>query len=93
MTIRILSPSGSVGTPPVALTPPRRHLVGVTIGILDNGKPNADVLLGAAAAGLAERTRSTVGVHYTKNAARPAPEDQIKGLAREVQVVLTGSAD
>lgn len=93
MGIRIYSPEGALGTPPVVLTPAPRRLTGLPVGILDNGKPNADVLLRTVSEGLAARAKTTLGPSYRKNAARPAPDDQIKGLAREVKVVLTGSAD
>ncbi len=68
-------------------------LAGRRIGILDNRKPNADVLLTRLAERLAERTGATVVRTETKNAAI-ACEDQVLGLlAEEVDVILTGTAD
>ena len=68
-------------------------LAGRRIGILDNTKPNAGVLLGRLADRLAERTGATVAHVETKNAALAAPDDVIARLEKEVDVVLTGSAD
>ena len=68
-------------------------LQGLTIGILDNTKPNAGVLLAAAADELCRRTGARVVRTDTKNAALPAKDQVLDGMIREVQVVLTGSAD
>jgi hypothetical protein len=68
-------------------------LSGRRIGILDNRKPNADVLLERLAERLVERTGATVVRVDTKNAAIPC-DDQVLGLlAEEVDVILTGTAD
>ena len=86
-------PDGSVARPPVELAPSPAVLAGRRIGILDNRKPNADVLLTRLAERLAERTGATVVRTKTKNAAI-ACEDQVLGLlAEEVDVILTGTAD
>jgi hypothetical protein len=90
--LRVLSPLGV--TPdtvrPLARRPSR--LDGLRIGVLDNSKPNADVLLARVAERLAARAR---GVHirrWTKpGSSRPAT--MIDEIASSVDVVLTGSAD
>ena len=63
------------------------------IGILDNTKPNADILLGRIAERIAERTGSTVEAIERKNAALAAPDQVMGRLTKEVELVLTGSAD
>ncbi|MEC8947449.1 MAG: hypothetical protein VYD11_02030 [Actinomycetota bacterium] len=86
-------PNGDVATPPAQRAPSPAVLAGRRIGILDNRKPNADVLLKQLAERLAERTGATVVHTATKNAAIPC-EDQVLGLlAEEVDVILTGTAD
>ena len=86
-------PDGDVATPPAQRAPSPTVLAGCRIGILDNRKPNADVLLEQLAKRLAERTGATVVHTATKNAAIPC-EDQVLGLlAEEVDVILTGTAD
>ncbi|MDH3707681.1 MAG: hypothetical protein OES57_16565 [Acidimicrobiia bacterium] len=93
MTVRIHSPAGSIDRPHTEPAPAPATLEGVSIGILDNTKPNAGVLLGAAADELCRRTGARLVHTDTKNAALPAKDRVLNGMVREVQVVLTGSAD
>ena len=86
-------PDGTVAQPPAQLAPSPPVLAGRRIGILDNRKPNADVLLERLAKRLAERTGASVVRTETKNAAI-ACDDQVLGLlADEVDIILTGTAD
>jgi hypothetical protein len=71
----------------VALAPRPADLAGKVVGLLDNTKEQADVILET----VAEALRARYGVarvvirrkeHYSK----PAPEAMIDDLAREVQV-------
>jgi hypothetical protein len=67
-------------------------LRGLRIGVLDNSKPNADVLLDRLAALLAGRTGAASIRRWTKpGASRPAANHD--EIAAAVDVVLTGSAD
>ena len=92
--MQIYAPDG-VGGPArgIGLAPPAPVLAGRRIGILDNSKPNAGLLLASRMAGrLAARTGASVSVVERKNGALPAPDDVLARLA-EAEVVLTGSAD
>ena len=91
--MEIYAPEGTLGTPPVSLAPPHPVLAGKRIGILDNLKPNAGLLLGRMAERIAERTGAVVTVVETKNAAVAAPDQVLGRLTKEVELVLTGSAD
>ena len=91
--MKIHTPVGVIGPAPVALASSPTVLAGRRIGILDNTKPNAGVLLGRLAARLVERTGAEVSRVETKNAALAAPDDVIERLTEEVDLVLTGSAD
>jgi hypothetical protein len=91
--VKIHTPVGDIGPGPVALAPSPPVLAGRRIGILDNTKPNAGILLGRIAERLAERTGAEVVLIETKNAALAAPDDVIARLSEEVELVLTGSAD
>ena len=93
MTVQIHTPDGDIAEAPRPLAPGRPVLSGARIGILDNTKPNAGVLLGRLAERIAERTGAEVRLVETKNAALAAPDDVIARLEKEVDVVLTGSAD
>ncbi len=89
----VYAPDGAVGSPPAALAAPVSVLAGKRIGILDNTKPNAGLLLERLAQQLSSRTRATVALVERKNAALPAREQVLARLAAEVDAVLTGSAD
>lgn len=91
--LKVHTPAGEVGPEPVRLAASPPLLAGARIGILDNTKPNAHVLLSRMAARLAERTGASVTLVETKNAALAAPDDVIERLSKEVELVLTGSAD
>ena len=93
MTIQILPPDGAVGDTAHVAAPAPTVLAGMRIGVLDNTKPNAGVLLDRLAAGLAERTGAVVGPRWTKNAALAADDLLLEGITDEVRIVLTGSAD
>lgn len=90
--MKIHAPDGAVGPPAATLAPPLPVLAGKRIGILDNTKPNAGLLLGRLAQRLAARTGASVALVEKKNGALPAPDDVLARLA-EAEVVLTGSAD
>lgn len=93
----VYRPDGEVGPAPVSLTPPLNVLTGTRIGVLDNGKPNARLLLSRVGAQLAARTGSTLTLVTDKgpgaNAATPCTDAVMARLAEECDVVLTGSAD
>lgn len=91
--VEIHTPAGEVGPEPVGLAPSPSVLAGRRIGVLDNTKPNAGVLLERMATRLAERTGAAVTLIETKNAALPAPDEVLERLTKEVDLVLTGSAD
>ena len=74
------------------LAPRKSSLAGLTIGVLDNSKPNAGVLLHRVAELLAARTGAAGVRGFSKpSAARPA--EILDDIAKSAHVVLTGSAD
>jgi hypothetical protein len=74
----------------LATRPP--SLAGRRIAVLDNSKPNADVLLGRVAEALVARHGAGVISRWRKpGSSRPATV--IDEIARVADVVLTGSAD
>lgn len=68
-------------------------LNGKTIALLDNRKPNANIVLEHIAERLAARTGTTVVRRDDKNAAIPCEDQVLEGIAKEVEIVLTGTAD
>lgn len=91
--MEIYAPEGARGRPPVSRASSLAALDGKRIGILDNLKPNAGLLLGRIAERITERTGAVVTVVETKNAAVAAPDQVLRRLTKEVELVLTGSAD
>jgi len=75
------------------LAPRPASLAGKTIGILDNGKANAGVLMQA----IADMLRTEAGVVGSlvrkKPVAGPAPAQAVEDLTRACAAVLVGSAD
>jgi hypothetical protein len=90
--VKVLDPSGSVERQVRALAARPHALQGRRLGILDNSKPNADVLLGRVAERLAARTGTSPARWWRKpGSSRPATiiDDVVAGS----DVVLTASAD
>ena len=95
--VQIYAPDGAIGRPSLTRAPARPVLSGLRIGVLDNAKPNARLLMERLADRVAERTGATVALVTDKgpghNAATPARDDVLARLVEEVDLVLTGSAD
>jgi hypothetical protein len=90
--VNVLDPIGRVSRHVRALAPRPPALAGRRIGILDNSKPNADVLLGRVAEGLVARTGARPPRWWRKpGSSRPA--EMIEDVVQGSDVVLTGSAD
>src|SRR4029077_14153291 len=84
----------------VQLADPVTVLTRRRIAVLDNGKPNAVVLMTRAAEALAARTGATVTLVVKKgpggrsaNAAVPCAPDVFARLRAEADLVITGAAD
>mgnify|MGYP001572358942 FL=1 len=88
----LLDPRGSVTRAFKRLAPRPGALDGRSIGILDNSKPNARVLLERLAELLASRA-GTASVKIWSKPSSAQPAQCLDEIARSVQVVLTGSAD
>jgi hypothetical protein len=88
----VVSPFGIMETAVKPLARRRATLANARIGVLDNSKPNADVLLGRVAELLAARVGAAEIRRWSKpGSSRPAANlDELAGAA---DVVLTGSAD
>jgi hypothetical protein len=95
--MQIYAPDGPLGPPPITLAPSPSVLAGLRIGVLDNAKPNAKLLMERAARRIADRTGAVVTLVTDKgpghNAATPCSEPIFERLQKEVDLVITGSAD
>jgi hypothetical protein len=94
----ILDPTGATQTTQTTNTAPRARrpadLKGASVGLLVNTKQNAAPFLDEVAKLLAERYGATAVMARTKvNFAQPAPEELIKELQADCDVILTGIGD
>jgi hypothetical protein len=93
----ILDPTGTVTTsaakPTAARASRRASLEGARVGLLINTKTNARPFLDEVGRLLTEQYGVTVTKRTKTNFAVPEPEDIIKELARESDVVVTGVGD
>ncbi|MBX6377858.1 MAG: hypothetical protein IRY95_04840 [Clostridia bacterium] len=72
----------------------RQGLKGLTVGVIDNAKPNFDVLAGHLARVLQEGYGVADVVYRAKRAPTvPAPESYYEDLAVRCDLVVTGSGD
>jgi len=90
--MKVWSPLAVRATETKALARRRGSLRGLRIGVLDNSKPNADVLLHRVAALLAEQ-QGAASVQSWQKPGSSRPALMIEEIADQVDVVLTGSAD
>jgi hypothetical protein len=93
-TMDILDPAGSTAIDRKALARRPADLAGAVIGILDNGKPNARVLLG----GVSEALRERFGAREVRTWRKPTSSSgAVAGVLDEIAatcaVALTASAD
>ena len=97
MATLIHRPDGPLADGAVQLSSTTPVLAGGRIGGRDNGKPNAGLRLTRAAEGLAERIgghlATVAGKGAGANAATACTSQVLETLSKEVELVLTGSAD
>ncbi|MCP5026382.1 MAG: hypothetical protein GY929_08870 [Actinomycetia bacterium] len=90
--IEILSPVSAPRIDEVPLASRRRSLDGLTVGVFDNGKANAERLVGAVAAELGARGATFESVYEHKMATLPAP-DEVMGRLQRCDAVVLAIAD
>jgi hypothetical protein len=93
VTIDLVSPVDDRSSDPIRLAPRVRSLDGLRIGLLDNRKGNADVLLERLAEALAQ-DGAVIGMRLEKVIfSRPATSEQLDQLADGADVVLEAIGD
>ena len=92
--VRLLDPTAKAREDTRPLAPRQMDLRGKRIGILDNTKSNADILLLRLADLLRQQYGAAAVVHRRKaHAAIGAPEALLDDMALQCDVVLLGSGD
>lgn len=88
-TIQILTPMGESNYPAGELAERPKSLVGLRIGLLDNGKEFSDLVLGRLAESLQSRFATSVQRFWRKGyPAKLAPF--LAEMARETDVAISG---
>ena len=92
-TIKVYDPTAASSVRGGALAPRLPDLRGRVVGVLDNGKANAGVLMTA----IADELKAHYGVRdvvvRTKPVAGPASPETVKVFKEQADFVLVGSAD
>ncbi len=91
--MKIYTPTGRLAPARTTSTTSLGTLAGKRIGILENRKPNSRLLMTHLAERLCERTGAELVAIESKNAAIAASDQLLGQLTKEVELVLTGSAD
>lgn len=92
--MQLYSPMSTTPKRKACRAPPLASLDGLRIGLLENGKLNADEMLKEVAALFVERHGCTVRTVASKrNASAPAPSATLTQVAQEVDFLITGLGD
>ena len=95
--MRIYTPDGATGRPVPNRAASPAVIAGLRIGVLDNAKPHARLLMTRMAERIAARTGASVTLVTDKgtghNAATACSAPVLERFTKEVDLVITGSAD
>ena len=92
--ITVLDPTVAPLPAQTSMVPRPGTLNGLTVGLLANGKRNADRLLDHVAGLLAERYQLNEVVTGDKgNSSRPCPDDLMREIVERCDVVVTATGD
>ena len=84
-----IDPTAGGGKSRIALAPRPMDLAGKVVGLLDNTKEHGDLILATIGAALRERYGAARVVFRTKEIfSKPASEDLINEMAKEVEVAV-----
>ncbi|MEM7217031.1 MAG: hypothetical protein AAF515_01610 [Pseudomonadota bacterium] len=92
--MQLIDPTGTSSERRLARAAPLDKLDGAVIGLLNNNKVNADVLLRETAALFEARHGcSVIEMRHKMNASAPAPSDKIEDLAAHADFLITAMGD
>ena len=92
--MQLYAPTSTAPKRKAVRAPALASLDGARIGILENGKLNAEEMLGAFAKLFVERHGCTIRIIGSKsNASAPAPSHTLVKVAQDVDFVITGLGD
>jgi hypothetical protein len=92
--MQLYAPTSTTATRKRTRAPALSKLDGARIGILENGKLNAEEMLNEVAALFVQRHGCTVvKLASKKNASAPAPANTLTQVAPEIDFLITGLGD
>ncbi|MCX7362409.1 MAG: hypothetical protein NTV97_11180 [Alphaproteobacteria bacterium] len=92
--MQLYSPTSTAPKRKAFRAPALASLEGMRLGILENGKLNAEEMLNEVAALFVERHGCTIRTLASKrNASAPAPSATLVKVAQEVDFLITGLGD
>jgi len=92
--MQLIDPTSSGPERHLRRAAPLASLEGKTIGIVENGKLNAEAMLREIAVLFEQRNGCTIKVVLPKsNASAPAPSETLARAAKEVDFLITGLGD
>ena len=92
--MQLYSPLSTTAKRQAFRAPPLAKVEGMRIGILENGKLNAEEMLNEFAQLFVERHGCTVKtLAHKSNASAPAPGNTLVKVAQEVDFLITGLGD
>ena len=93
MSLTVLDPTAASTTATTLLNPRPASVAGLTVGLLDNGKPNSDRFLDGLADELRRRGALTPPPVRKANIGRLAAPELLAELSRSCDLVVTGVGD
>ena len=92
--MQLYAPTATMATRKRTRAPRLAKLDGMRIGILENGKLNAEEMLNEVAQLFVQRNGCTIRTLASKsNASAPAPANTLVKVAQEVDFLITGLGD
>ena len=86
-----VDPTAGGGVKKIALAPRPSDLSGKVVGLIDNTKEQADIILQTMGDALCERYGAKrVMIRRKEHYSKPAPDQLIDEMAKEVDVVIAG---
>ena len=90
----VLDPTEGAEPSEARMAPRLPSLEGKIIGLLENSKPHSKELLDYVEQMLHERLRPATVLRFRKpNASRPAPEELVVDIVKQVDAVINGVGD
>ena len=92
--MQLYAPTATMATKKRSRAPKLAKLDGARIGILENGKLNAEEMMNEFASLFVQRHGCTVrSLAHKNNASAPAPSNTLVKVAQEVDFLITGLGD